>query len=78
MIKHLSTHNAKGTILRMISCPADLVKLQRLRPGEFLLKSKSNSVRQKVVGTGNSRRIIDKTPAEIEALKTKNPKLRFD
>lgn len=78
MIVHFITHDARGRILREISCPEDQLALQRPRPDEFFFPGKADSVTQKVVGHGKFRRVVDKIPAELDALKTKNPKLRFD
>ena len=73
MIVHFIGHDAKGKILRSISCPDDQLAVQRPRPGEFFLEGEANSVTQKVVGHGKFRRIVDKTPAELEAIRMKNP-----
>jgi len=77
-IVHFIGHDARGKILRSISCPADQVAIQRTRPGEFFLEGEANSVTQKVAGHGKFRRIVDKTPAELEAIRVNNPRLRFD
>lgn len=72
------TYNDGGEILRQITCPKDHVAKQRLLPGEQRLIGKANGVTQKVVRQGCCFRIVNKTLAEIEALKAKNPRLRFD
>lgn len=74
MTSHLTTYDAEDKILRVISGPSYLISLQRMRPGEFKVEGWANPVTQKVV----DGKIVDKTPAEMEALKVKNPRLRFD
>ena len=64
---YFTTHNSEGVILRVVSCPADHVALQRLRPGEFMLEGKADCVTQKVV----DGQVVDKTLAELNTLKTK-------
>ena len=74
MTSHLTTYDAEGKILRVISGPSYLIPLQRMRPGEFKLEGKANPVTQKVV----DGKIVNKTPAEMSALKKANPRIRFD
>lgn len=71
---YFTTYNEKGEILRIVSCPPDHVALQKLNPGESMLMGRGNGVTQKVVGG----KVVNKTSAEMKALKKKNPKLRFD
>lgn len=71
---YFTTYNKDGEILRVVSCPSDHVELQKLRPNESMLMGRGDGDTQKVV----DGRIIDKTSAEMKALKIKNPRLRFD
>lgn len=64
----------KGEITRVISCSTDNVRPPPKRPGESRIKGRGDSITQKVV----NRKIVDKTPAEMEALRRDNPKFRFD
>jgi hypothetical protein len=59
---------------RVVSCSTDKVCPPPLRSGEFRLQGKGNNVTQKVVDGV----IVNKTPAEMRALKKANPRLRFD
>lgn len=74
MTSHLTTYDAKGKILRVISGPSYLMPLQRMRPGEFKVEGWANPITQKVV----AGKIINKTPAQMSALKKANPRIRFD
>lgn len=71
---YFTTYDEEDTILRVISCPADHVKLQRLRPGESMLMGKADGVTQKVV----NGKVVNKTKAEMDKVKEANPRLHFD
>lgn len=69
-----TTYDAAGEVLRVVTCPPDHVKLQRMRTGERMTMGKADSITQKVV----DKKIVNKTAAEMKALRKANPKLRFD
>lgn len=71
---YFTTYDAKSTILRVVSCPADHVKLQRLLPGERMFMGKADGVTQKIV----NGRAVAKTKVEMSLQKKANPRIRFD
>lgn len=75
---YLTVYDEEGKILHVVSCPPDHVALQKLNPGESMLMGRGSGVTQKVVRQGCCPRIVNKTPAEMAALKKANPRLRFD
>lgn len=74
IMKHFIIYEMGGTIIGEGTCAADDLAIQRVEKGKFILEGVANSFTQKVVGG----KVVDKTPAEITALRKANPKLRFD
>lgn len=74
-MKKYIVYNAEGKIQRTGVCSKkDLLK--QAEDGEFVMEGSANDVTQKIVGSGQFRRIIDKTPEEIEA--EKPPEISFE
>lgn len=67
-------YDGQGVITRVVECSTNNVAPPPVRPGEFRVLGKGNCLTQKVV----DGKVIDKSPAEMAALKKANPKLRFD
>lgn len=67
-------YDGPGAITRVVQCSTDNVCPPPVRPGESRVLGKGDSITQKVV----DKMIVDKTPAEMAALKKANPRLRFD
>lgn len=71
---YFTMYDSTGKITRTVSASTDNVCPPSLRPGEFRLEGKGHGITQKVI----AGQLVDKTPAEMDKLKRKNPRLRFD
>lgn len=69
-----TTYDEAGTILRVVSCPTDHVKLQRLLSGERMRMGKADGVTQKIV----DGEVVAKTKVEMDKVKEEARGLHFD
>ena len=58
-----------------MQCPP-VLREKQIRENEFIMEGSADDVTQKVVGRGKLRRIVDKTPEEMQA--EKSPEVSFE
>lgn len=72
-MKKFTIYNSEGKILRSGFCTTSSFK-KKAGNGEFVIEGIGNDVTQKVVGSGQSRRIVNKSSAEMAGLRIPIPK----
>lgn len=70
-------YDETGKILRMVNCPSSL-KYFQAGDGEFVMEGVADDTTQKIIDVGIKGKIVDKTPAEIEADNPTPPEIPFE